>query len=132
MTTCTDACLHLQWWLGILPSWSGTSQLDIQFSNADASGNKGWGAYWAGRWLQAEWSPDQAMQDIIRKELYAGVCAVNTWGHNWAKKILFHCDNNTVVRIWNKGSKHCREIMTLVRMLHFCATRYNMHVMITH
>ena len=73
------------------------------------------------------------MQDITWKELYAVVCAVNTWGHNWArKKILFHCDNNTVVSIWNKGSTRCREIMTLVCMLHFCAAHYNMHVMITH
>ena len=87
---------------------------------------KGWEAYWAGRWLQAEWSPEQAKHDITWKELYAVVCAVNTWGHNWArKKILFHCDNNTVVSIWNKGSTRCREIMTLVHRLHFCAARYS-------
>ena len=137
----TDARLDLQWWLDFLPSWSGTSLIldsNWTLSSAmhlftDASGSKGWGAYWADRWLQAEWSSEQAKHDITWKELYAVVCAVNTWGHNWArKKILFHCDNNTVVSIWNKGSTRCREIMTLVRMLHFCAARYNMHVMITH
>ena len=48
------------------------------------------------------------------------------------KTILFHYDNSTVKSIWNKGSTHCREIMTLVLMLHFCAAHYNMHVMITH
>ena len=99
----------------------------------DASGNKGWGAFWADRWLQAEWSSEQAQQDIVWKELFPIVCAVNTWGHNWARrKILFHCDNNTVVSIQKKGSTRCKEIMTLVRMLYLCAACYNMHVMITH
>ena len=61
------------------------------------------------------------------------VCAVNTWGHNWARrKILFHCDNSTVVSIQKKGSTRCKEIMTLVRILCFCAAHYNTHVMITH
>ena len=43
------------------------------------------------------------MQDITWKELYAVICAVNTWGHHWArKKILLHCDNNT-------GGKHLEQ-----------------------
>ena len=75
----------------------------------------------------------QAKQDIAWKELYAIACAVNTWGHNWArKKMLFHCDNSAVVSIWNKGSTRSRKIMTLVCMLYFCDACYNMHVMITH
>ena len=73
------------------------------------------------------------MHDIVWKELYAIVCTVNTWGHNWArKKTLFHCYNSTVVSIWNKESTHCRELMTLMRTFYFCAARYTMHIMITH
>ena len=99
----------------------------------DASGSRGWGAYWSNRWFQSEWSSEQATQDIVWKELYAIVSTVNTWGHHWARrKILFHCDNSTVVDIWRKGSTHCKEIMTLIRLLYFCAARYNMHIMITH
>ena len=136
-----EARLDLQWWLNFLPGWSGTSLiLDSEWTISsamhlftDASGNKGWGAFWSNKWLQAEWSPEQAMHDIVWKELYAIVCTVNTWGHNWArKKILFHCDNSTVVSIWSKGSTRCGELMTLVRTLYFCAARYNMHIMITH
>ena len=52
----------------------------------DASGNKGWGVFWNNKWLQAEWSSEQAMHDIVWKELYAIVFTVNTWGHNWARK----------------------------------------------
>ena len=57
----------------------------------DASGNKCWGTYWAGIWLQAEWSPEQATQDITWKQLYAVICAANTWGHHWAKKKKRSC-----------------------------------------
>ena len=133
--------LDLQWWLNFLLGWSGTSLiLDSEWTISsavhlftDASGSKGWRAFWSNKWLQMEWSSEQAMHDIVWKELYAIVCTVNIWGHNWArKKILFHCDNSTVVSIWNKGSTRCGELMTLVRTLYFCAARYNMHIMITH
>ena len=136
-----EARLDLQWWLNFLPGWSGTSLiLDSEWTISsamhlftDASGSKGWGAFWSNKWLQAKWSSEQAMHDIVWKELYAIVCTVNTWGHNCArKKILFHCDNSTVVSIWSKGSTRCGELMTLVRTLYFCAARYNMHIMITH
>jgi len=50
-----DAHLDMQWWLDFLPHWSGktlilenqwTSSPDMQLFT-DASGNNGWGAYWA-------------------------------------------------------------------------------------
>ena len=63
---------------------------------------------------------------ILWKELFAIVSAVNLWGHQWAKqKILFHCDNEAVVTIWHKGSTRDSETMALVRLLYFCAARYN-------
>ena len=136
-----EARLDLLWWSDFLPSWSGTSMiLESQWTLSsamqlftDTSGSRGWGAFWSNHWLQSEWSLEQAAQDIVWKELYAIVSAVNTWGHLWSRrKILFHCDNSTVVSIWQKGSTHCKEIMTLVRLLYFCAARYNIHIMITH
>ena len=97
----------------------------------DASGSRGWDGYWSNHWLQSEWSLEQAAQNIVWKE-HAIVSAVNTWGHHWTRhKILFHYDNSTVVDIWRKGSTLCKEIMTLVLLLYFCAARYNMHIMIT-
>ena len=57
---------------------------------------------------------------------------MNTWGHLWSRrKILFHCDNSTVVDIWQKGSTHWKEIMSLVCLLYFCAAHYNIYIMIT-
>ena len=118
-----EARLDLQWWLNFLPGWSGTSLiLDSEWTISsamnlftDTSGSKGWGAIWSNKWLQVEWSSEQAMHDIVWKELHSIMCTVNTWGHNWAgKKMLFHCDNSTVVSIWKKGSTRCGELMTLV------------------
>ena len=109
----TEACLDLDWWLAFLPTWSGTSYiLESNWSTSpsmalytDASGTLGWGAYWAGHWIQAHWLPDQIGKDIAWKELFAIASAVNTWGHHWPrKKLLVHCDNQAVVDIWKKGT----------------------------
>ena len=99
----------------------------------DASGTLGWGAYWAGHWIQAHWLPDQIGKYIAWKELFAIASAVNTWSHHWPrKKLLVHCDNQAVVDIWKKGTTDHPQIMALVRMLYFCATRHSIHVIITH
>ena len=87
----TEACLDLDWWLAFLPTWSGTSYiLESNWSTSpsmalytDASGTLGWGAYWAGHWIQAHWLPDQIGRDIAWKELFAITSAVDTWGHHW-------------------------------------------------
>ena len=73
--------------------------------------------------------------NIVWKELFAITAAVNSWGHHWArKKVLFNCDNQTVVDIWKTGTTVTKsaDIMALVRMLYFCATKYNINVIIIH
>ena len=67
------------------------------------------------------------------KELFAITAAVNTWGHHWArKKVLFHCDNQAVVDIWKTGTTKSADIMAPVRMLYFCAAKYNINGIIIH
>jgi len=42
----------------------------------DASGNEGWGVYWAGRWLHDCWSPKQCdMNNIERAVCHSDSCA---------------------------------------------------------
>ena len=134
-----EARLDLQWWLTFLPHWSGRSLiLDLHWTLhtkmqlfTDASGSDGWGAYWSGRWFQDHWSPAQQQLNIAWKELYAIVMAVHTWGSLWQhQKILFHCDNQTVVNIWEKGSTKSPDIMALVRLLYFCAARYHIYIFV--
>ena len=129
------------WWLNFLPHWNGTSCiLQTEWTAApsmnlytDASGTIGWGAYWSGRWLQARWSSNDCAKDIVWKELFAIAASVSTWGHLWRrKKVFFHCDNHSVCDIWHEGSIKSPETMALVRMLYFCATRFDIPAMITH
>ena len=136
-----EAQRDIIWWQDFLSTWSGSSLiLNTHWTISpsmnlytDASGSEGWGAFWSGRWLQSHWSPAQLVKPILWKELFAIVNAVNTWGQQWAKqKILFHCDNEAVVEIWCKGSTRDPETMALVRLLYFCAARYDINVVITH
>ena len=61
------------------------------------------------------------------------VVAVHTWRSYWCRqKILFHCDNQAVVSIWKSGTTRASETMGLVRLLYFCATKYNINVCITY
>ena len=131
----------MYWWLKFLPQWSGAcSILQTEWTASpvmqlytDASGSHGWGAYWSGRWIQAQWPEEHIYKDITWKELYAITAAVNTWGYLWKrKKVLFHCDNQSVCAIWQKGSTKQPEVMALVRMLYFCIAHSDIHVMITH
>ena len=62
--------------------------------------------------------------DITWKELLAIVMAVHTWVVLWQRqKILIHCDNQAVVKIWESGSIRAKETMDLFHLLYYCAAR---------
>ena len=46
--------------------------------------------------------------------------------------ILFHCDNQAVVDIWDRGSTRASHTMGLVCLLYFCASHYNINVCFIH
>ena len=105
-------------WISFLPgraplSSNWTPSPDTQLFT-DTLGSNGWGAFWNGNWLQTRWTPQQSKMPILWKELFAIVCAVHTWRQCWRKqKILFHCDNFSVVDIWQKGSTSDAETISL-------------------
>lgn len=141
LTLTEDTRADLRWWAAFLPtwecsstmlqsSWSSPSQLQLY---TDASGELGYGAYYKGMWFNGHWDHTTHSQSITWKELYAIVLAASTWGHLWrGKRILFHCDNLSVVGIWAKGSSTMPGIMDLVRVLYFIAARLEFHVTIQH
>ena len=70
---------------------------------------------------------------VTWKELFTIVVAVHIWGSLWQRqKILFHCDNQAVVSIWESGSTWAKETMALVRLLYYCAAKYNIYVCTAH
>ena len=107
--------------------------LPALYHYTDASGLYGWGAYWEGRWLQSHWSPAQLEMDITWKEVFPIVLAVHTWGSLWSRhKILFHCDNQTVVDIWERGCTRATHTMALVRLLYYRAVQHNINFCVIH
>ena len=57
-----------------------TSAEDLQLFT-DASGAKGFGAYFAGDWLRGDWTPSQQLshRSIQWQELFAIVAAAAAW-----------------------------------------------------
>ena len=106
-----DARADVAWWARFLPSWNGVAMfLDPSWTDADtlnlftdASGTRGFGAYFDGSWFRGSWLAHQELsqRSIQWQELFAIVAAAHTWGHRLAgRRIRFHCDNQAVVHAW--------------------------------
>ena len=52
----------------------------------DASGSRGFGAYYNGVWFWGDWQQHQCLplNSIQWQELFTTVAATSTWGHLWA------------------------------------------------
>ena len=131
----------LQWWLRLLAHWNGRSfflhpfwtlAADLEIFT-DASGTQGWGAYYAGRWMQGRWTTDQLAMTIEWKELYAVLMACSTWGSLWPKlRIMLHCDNEAVVACLKSGTSRAPLVMSLLRELFFICSSSNFHLSASH
>ena len=71
--------------------------------------------------------------DITWKELFSIIMTVHTWEALWQRqKILIHYNNLAVVTMWKSGSTCGKQTMALVRLLYYCAARYNVNICIVH
>ena len=133
-----EALQDILWWQRFSSSWNGKSIfLEPNWTPAhslhlytDASSKVGFGAYWNGAWFSHNWPEHMQSKSIDWKELYAIVMACEVWGEKWSsKRILFHCDNQAIVQVWQSGLSRSTD---LVRALFFVAARHNFHVLICH
>ena len=135
-----DFRLDVCWWRDFLPSWNGSASLlqptwspspDLQLYT-NASGTLGCGGYYSGQWFTLQWPRDFSLS-IAWKELYPIFLSCSIWGNSWhGSRVLFHCDNETVVNVWKKGTSRCPAIMDLVRRTFFCAAKGNFTIAIRH
>ena len=118
----------LAWWECFLPTWNCRSFMCIHSKrcepqvlfSSDASGSWGCGAIWATRWIQCEWQSAWENESIALKELLPIVLACAIWGPSWShKRVQVSCDNAAVVEVVNKKTSKCKDIMHLLRCLHF-------------
>ena len=86
-----------------------------------------------GQWLNGYWPPTVSDRSIPWKELYPIALSCLIWGQQWrGKKLLFHCDNQSVVDIWAKGSSCDPLFMHLVWSIFFCAAPDQFSVLVSH
>ena len=136
-------CRHDRlWWQVLLDQWNGrsfflnagnTSATDLGIYT-DASG-LGWGTYFGQqhRWKYGEWEKAEDEYSIEYKELYAIVAACATWGGNWQRlRVVFHCDNHSVVDAIAAGSSRSLPVMHLLRVLFRLCSLHFFHVTVVH
>ena len=123
----------LDWWLTYLYNWNGVSMfydehwlpntaLELYSDASDIALGGYYGSHWYCLKFEGPWTYLR-YKSINYRELLAVVIAFCTWcTHFTQKRILFHCDNSSVVDIMNKGTSKSSDIMELVRTLLFqCA-----------
>jgi len=135
----------LKMWLVFFQEFNGVSvfhdrfwvrNADVQL-HTDASGRHGLGCYFKGKWCSAAW-PEQwhtegITSDITVLELFPILVALHIWGEDLKnKKILFHCDNQSVVQILNSMSSRSDNVMTLLRMITMLCMKRNMAIKAEH
>jgi hypothetical protein len=129
----TGMRLDLEWWLRILPQWSGVGlisrshwvdscDLDIY---TDASSTYGMGGVFGDFWFSEAWSEDYLRSAFVKSrvsmpllELRATVRAAEHWSHLWTgKRIRFQCDCLPVVYALNKGTTRMAAMAEQLRKL---------------
>ena len=115
-----QARLDLHWWDKLLPVWNGISFFDLpewapvaDFElSTDASGTKGCGGSYGREWFTSAWLPTQVQFGMAYKELYQIVIAAHLWVRHWChKRVLFHCDDESVGSIVKSGASRDGVIM---------------------
>ena len=125
----------VDWWIRYMRSWNGVSLFyeeawlsnDLLQLYTDAS-DLALAAYYSSSYFILTFENNfehLKHKSINYRELLAIVIAVCTWGRSFKqKRILFHCDNYSVVEIINKGTSNSPDMMELVRTLFFECAHY--------
>jgi len=122
----------IRWWATFLPQWNGKLLFYDDFWSTSLScqlftdGCKhSFGAFFNGAWFCSTLNACQVpvRLSIAFKELYAIMATLSAWDPSLCgKRLMFHCDNETIVMIIQKGSSKCSHIMALLRYMFFvCA-----------
>ena len=106
---------------------------------SDASRNKtlGFGVICGTSYMFSKWEPasfiTEAKPSIEYLELYALVAGCITWLHRFRnRRIVLHCDNESVCTMVNKTTSSCKNCMVLLRLLVLKSLIENVRVFAKH
>ena len=126
----------LKMWQTFLANYNGSSiflnsrWLSNQYLSlfTDAAGAVGCGMYFQGSWAQMRWPLTWSARSITFMELFPIMVACFLWGNQFSgRKIMFYCDNQSVVSILNNKTCKCKVTMFLVRELVLSSLSHNFH-----
>lgn len=109
--------------------------MPISFTiTSDASGAWGCGAYCNDQWFQLAWPEAVIAQlSIMFKELVPIVVAVAVWGQSWTNcSVMSRCDNMAVVEVLRTRTTKEKDVMHLLRCLHFFEAHFECRVQSVH
>ncbi len=137
----TEFQRDVTWWQRFMDQWNGKSfWYDQEWTPADHhtlqlstdASSVGYGAVFGNQWFNGVWSADQ-LADAKRDkresmpylELLALTLAACTWGHHWQRRrIVFLCDCKPVVDALAYGRANAPHMQSLIRTLHFLASKH--------
>ena len=131
----------LAWWECFLPNCNLRSMMSVHgrewnphiVFSTDVSGSWGCGAIWQTRWIQCPWLDVWESKSIALKELLPIVIACAVWGPSWAhQQVQVMCDNMSVVDIVRSKTSKDKDIMHLLRCLHFFAAVHDIALRAVH
>ena len=100
------------------------------FSDASALG---FAAIYSTHWFQGRFAPSWLHTNIAVKELLPIVLAVQLWGPIMANsRMLFMCDNMSIVAVINSRTSKDQSIMDLLRKLAIATMSHNFHFAAKH
>jgi hypothetical protein len=128
--------LDLKVWKEFLITQNGSvTMLPVQWEDnetlnlfTDSAGSIGFGVYFDGRWAQGTWPVDLVVpkSHIAFLELFPVVLAVLLWANILQnRKIMFHCDNQSVVAMIQKQSTPDQHCMRLIRIFVLHCLKFN-------
>lgn len=138
-----EARADILWWLKYLPTWNGISIIDSSrwLTNTeidletDAS-DIGAGCVFMPEWFYVKFEGElEYLKDksINFRELYAVVKATVTWCKSLhGKRVIFHCDNLSIVHILQSGCSKVPMIMKLVRALFYICAQHQIEYTAVH
>ena len=127
-----DFCSDLFLWHTFMISWNGLSMLRSGSEKpdfciqTDASGFWGCAAYFIGRWFQLPQYQSWQDANIMTRKLLPIVLSATIWGPSiFTYKVLYQCDNSSVVAAIKKGTAKDTIIMHLIHSLWFFTSYYH-------
>ena len=120
----------LQWWNHLLVGWNGRSffLMDKWALPADFEipSSNGCAAILCDSWFALRWPDELNLPHISILELVPIVLAASVWGMFWqGKRLIFKCDNSSVVSVLQNKSSKSGHLMKLLRRLAVFAIKYN-------